>query len=71
MTDAIGLLEKIGSNSTLRYADRDALEALATDSGIDAQSKAAILAQDRRSAELALGLARESCAIIFPVDPGE
>jgi hypothetical protein len=68
MSNVIEMLEKIGSNPGLRYADGDVLERAMAVAQIDPKMRAAVIAHDRPQLEAGLGATPNTCAIIYSVD---
>ncbi len=65
MTDIVDMLERLGGDAQLRYADRkERLDAL-TSAGIDGAAASALLAGESRALERQLDARSDSCCLVW------
>ena len=71
MTDAIDFLEQLGRNAHLRYAPIPELEQVLAASGVDANVRSALLADDTMRLGELLGAQPNICCLIVKPDPAQ
>lgn len=71
MTDAIDFLEQLGRNAHLRYAPAAELERMLATSGITAELRSALLADDAPRLGELLGAQPTLCCLIVKPDPAQ
>lgn len=71
MSSMIGLLELLGQDETLRYADRDALALAAQGAGIEGMLLDALLQRDRARLQSLMQCQATICCGLVRPEPGE